>query len=556
MSVLLKMTPRKFLRLCLAALMAAVAAPAMAAITQPVKVQSGLVSGVPGRDAAVQVFKGIPYAAPPVGDLRWRAPQAPAAWTGVRKADQFGPLCPQFQGGGRQAAMSEDCLSLNVWTGAASPAEKRPVLVWIYGGGFIGGSGSQPLFDGEGLARKGVVVVTFNYRLGALGFLATPELSKESGNNASGNYGLLDDVAALKWVQKNIAAFGGDPTKVTIAGQSAGAGSVGFMATSPLAKGLFRAGIAESHARDPRDTELRFLSVSTRTKKDAEAKGAAYAEAHGGRSLAALRAQPWQKIIDGSDVPDNDVETGSSAKPPLFRPVVDGYVVPATYMQIYTKGLQNDVTFVAGNNSDETGAVPETAFERLRNNPPPARGGAPPVNVTQSAFVTYAKRKFGAMSEEFLKLYPSSSDGEAALASNMAARDNSRVSTFSWATLWKQHAKKPVYTYYWTHAPPGPGHDMRGAYHASEINYVFNNLYATDLPWTDDDRRIAETMSSYWANIIKTGNPNGPGLPAWPVFDPKQPRVMEVGDHFGPIPVATPAHKSFWDRFFKTQPAW
>ena len=530
--------------------------PAAAAIAKPVATQAGLVSGVPARDPTITVYKGIPFAAPPVGDLRWKAPQPPLPWAGVRKADQFGPSCPQPQQGARQAPMSEDCLSLNIWTGAASSAERRPVFVWIYGGGFIGGSGSSPTFDGEGLARNGVVVVTFNYRVGALGFLATPELSRESGHNASGNYGLLDDVAALKWVQRNIAAFGGDPAKVTIAGQSAGAGSVGFMAGSPLAKGLFRAGIAESHARDPRDTELRFLSVSTRTKKDAEAQGAAYAEAHGGRSLAALRAVPWQQMIQGSDVPDDTVETGSTAKPPLFRPVVDGWVVPATYMQTYAKGRQNDVTFVAGNNADETGAVPESAIERLRSNPPPLRGGAPPVNVTQAGFVAYANRKFGALSDDFLKLYPASNDQEAALASNTAARDNSRVSTFSWGTLWKQHAKRPVYTYYWTHAPPGPGHDMRGAYHGSEINYVFNNLYATDLPRTDEDRRIADIMSSYWANITKTGDPNGPGLPTWPAFDPKTPQVMELGDHFGPIPVATPARRQFWDRFFKTQPAW
>ena len=528
----------------------------MAAFSQPVKIQTGLVSGVPGRDPAIQVFKGIPYAAAPVGDLRWRPPAPPAAWTGVRKADQFGPMCPQPQPPGRSAPMSEDCLSLNIWTGAKSPGEKRPVFVWIYGGGFSGGTGSSPNFDGEGLAKKGVVVVTFNYRLGALGFLATPELSKESGHNASGNYGLLDDVALLKWVQNNISAFGGDPTRVTIAGQSAGAGSVGFMAVSPLARGLFRAGIAESHARDPRDTELRFLSVSTRTKANAETQGAAYAEAHGGRDLKTLRAQSWQTIIEGSDAWDEGVETGSPAKPPMFRPVVDGYVVPGAYMQIYQKGAQNDVTFVAGNNSDETAAVPETAFDRLRANPPQIRGGAPPVNVTQAGFAAYAKRKFGALSDEFLKLYPSSSDAEAALASNQAARDNSRVSTFSWGALWTKHAKKPVYTYYWTHAPPGPGHDMRGAYHGSEINYVFNNLYATDLPWTDDDRRIADIMSSYWANITKTGNPNGPGLPVWPAYDAKQPRVMEVGDHFGPIPVATPARHAFWDRFFRTQPAW
>jgi para-nitrobenzyl esterase len=230
-----------------------------AAINDPVKTEAGLLAGVPGRDAAITVDKGVPYAAPPVGDLRWKAPQPPILWQGVRKADQFGKTCPQT---GPKDNMSEDCLFANLWTGATSATERRPVLVWIYGGGFSGGSGSNQQFDGEALAKKGAVVVTFNYRLGALGFLATPELSKESGHNASGDFGLLDDIAMLQWVHKNIASFGGDPDRVTIFGQSAGAGSVGFLAMSPLAKGLFQRAIEESHARYSRDTELRYLSVS------------------------------------------------------------------------------------------------------------------------------------------------------------------------------------------------------------------------------------------------------------------------------------------------------
>ena len=201
---------------------------ARAAIDRPVKLDAGLIAGAASpRDPSISVFRGVPFAAPPVGRLRWRAPQPPAPWTGVRKADRFGPVCPQETRPGDTAAMSENCLYLNVWTGASSAAEKRPVLVWIYGGAFAMGAGSQPEFDGEGLARKGVIVVTFNYRMGSLGFLATPELDRESGHDASGNYGLLDDIAALQWVKRNIAAFGGDPDRVTIAGQSAGAGSCG-----------------------------------------------------------------------------------------------------------------------------------------------------------------------------------------------------------------------------------------------------------------------------------------------------------------------------------------
>jgi para-nitrobenzyl esterase len=534
------------------------AGPGAAATSEPVKIDTGLLQGVAGRDAAITVYKGIPYAAPPVGDLRWKPPAPAGAWQGVRKADQFGATCPSPEGGpNAAAAMSEDCLFANVWTGAKSSAERRPVFVWIYGGGFSSGAGSQPDFDGEGLAKKGVVVVTFNYRLGALGFLATPELSKESGHGASGNYGLMDDVALLKWVQKNIAAFGGDPNRVTIAGQSAGAGSVGFMSMSPLAKGLFRQGIGESHARHPGDLELRYLSVSLRESlKTAEQQGQQYAEAHGAKTLKELRALPWQEVIKGSSTFDPSVDTGSTAEPPLFRPVVDGWVLPHNYSQTYKLGAQNDVGYVAGNNKDETGAVPETAIAGLRARPPQARAGSAQINVTLAAYVAGAKRKFGPMADEFLKLYPAANDDEAALQNNAAARDNNRVATYLWGIEWTRHANKPVYTYFWTHAPPGPGHDQRGAYHGSEINYVFGNLYAIDRPWTDEDRRIADTMSSYWANIIAKGDPNGPGLPAWPKYDPKSPTVMELGDRFGVIPVAEPARIDFWRRFFLSHDQW
>jgi para-nitrobenzyl esterase len=524
----------------------------------PVRIETGLVTGAVGRDASIAVFKGIPYAAPPVGPLRWRPPTAPIAWNGVRNANKFGPACPQPGGEmARGLPQSEDCLSLNIWTSAApESSEKRPVYVWIYGGGFIGGTGGSPEFDGEALARKGVVVVTFNYRVGVLGFLATPELSRESGHDASGNYGILDDIAALQWVQRNIAAFGGDPSKVTIGGQSAGAGSVGFLSMSPLAKGLFRAGIAQSHARYPRDTELRYLSVSWRPLKAAEQAGKDYAAAHGARTLTDLRAMPWEKLIEGSNSIDATVETGSSGKPPLFRPVVDGWVIPDNYADTFAKHTQNMVTFIAGNNRDETGAVPETAFDTLRKRTTPPRAGMPQTSVTLTDYIAAAKRKFGKLASDYLKLYPASNDQEAALQNNAAARDNSRVSTWLWGTLWTQGDGKPVYTYFWTHAPPGPDQDMRGAFHGSEIYYTFDSLDAVDRPWTDEDRKIAATMSSYWANIIKNDDPNGPGLPEWPRYDPSLPRVMELGNHFGPIPVASPAKIDFWKRFYAIQEAW
>ena len=523
----------------------------------PVQVDTGLLTGIAGRDPEIAVYKGIPYAKPPVGELRWKPPVKPEPWTGVRKAAQFGPACPQPGGMAGDMPQSEDCLTLNVWTGAEpNSGEKRPVYVWIYGGGFIGGTGADPQFDGEGLAKKGVVVVTLNYRVGVLGFLSTPELSRESGHNASGNYGLMDDIAALQWVKRNIAAFGGDPDKVTIGGQSAGAGSVGFLTMSPLAKGLFRAGIVESHARYPRDTELRYLSVSYRKLDAAQKAGEKYAAAHGARTLAQLRAMPWQELIKGSNTVDAAIETGSTGKPPLFRPVVDGWVLPHNYWDTYHLHGQNPVTVVAGNNKDESGAVPETDFAIRRASTVKPRAGMPQTSVTLKAYVAAAHRKFGPLAGEFLKLYPASNDDEAALQNNASVRDNSRISTWLWGGLFSQGTPKPIFTYFWTHAQPGPSHDTRGAFHGSEIPYAFDSLDAVNLPWTPEDRKIADVMSTYWANIIKDGNPNGPGQPEWPQFSAGKPQVMELGDHFGPIPIASPEKIAFWKRFFATQPAW
>jgi para-nitrobenzyl esterase len=516
----------------------------------PTRIETGFISGVPGREPSVMVYKGIPYVAPPVGELRFRAPQPPLAWQGIRKADRFGKTCPQP---GPKDNMSEDCLFANVWTGASFATERRPVFVWIYGGAFSMGSGSDSIFDGESLAKKGLVVVTFNYRLGALGFLATPELSQESGHHASGNAGLMDDIALLQWVQKNITAFGGDPNRVTIGGQSAGAGSVGFLAMSPLAKGLFQRAIEESHARYARDTELRYLSVSWRSLKSAETEGAKFVEQHDAHSLKELRALPWEQLIVSGDRMDMSVETGSDARPPLFRPVIDGWVLPKDYSQTYASGAQNDVAVIAGNNRDETGAVPENTFAQRRAMDNGPRPGLPHINVTLAAFQNAAKRKFGPLAGEFLKLYPASNDDEAALESNEAARDNSRISTYLWGTDWTLHTTKPIYTYFWTHRPTG---DPGGAHHGSEILFVFNNLYLKDQSWTDEDRKVADTVSSYWANFVATGNPNGPGLPAWPVFDSKSPTVMEIGDHFEPIPVTSRVKLDFWKRFFQTQEAW
>lgn len=548
----------------LARLVAAVAATmvfagprAMAAIDHPVRIDSGLVQGGAARDPSITVFKGIPYAESPVGSLRWRPPRPALPWSGVRKADHFGSICPQPRPQPGQR-MDENCLYINVWTGASSSSERRPVMVWIHGGGFFEGSGSDPVTDGTGLARKGVVLVTFNYRLGALGFLATPQLSAESAHHSSGDYGLLDEIAALKWVRRNIAAFGGDPNNVTVFGHSAGAGSVNFLSISPLAAGLYRRALAESQVRWPQDLELRYLSSSWRSLAMAEKEGTRYANSLGARSLAQLRALPWQWLVKGTDGIDPTVHTGSTAKPPIFRPDIDGWVLPRDFSATFAAHDQNRVEYAAGNNRDEGGAAPPTAWAWLRAHPDRSgvRLGSPIPIVTLAQYRRAARRKFGAMAVEFFRLYPASTDDEAAQQYRLAIHDNSQISTYLWARQWIAETGKPVYTYFWTHAPPEPTRNLRGAYHGSERYYVFDSLANFKLPWTAEDRRIADMMSSYWANYARTGNPNGPGLPHWAAFDPKAARVMLLGDSFGPVQIARGAKFSFWTRFFAAQQAW
>ena len=300
------------------------AGAAAAAIKEPVSTEAGLVSGINGTSPEVRVYQGIPFAAPPVGELRWRAPQPAPHWDGVLQADHFGPMCMQSRmpgPSGAQSPMSEDCLYLNLWTAAKSPDEKRPVMVWSHGGGYAMGSGDSPQFDGEALAKKGVVLVTYNCRLGVFGFFAHPELTKESGKSASGNYGLIDLAAVLRWVQKNISKFGGDPNRVTIFGVSAGAGLVANLVGSPEARGLFQRGIAQSGA-------WMGIRIGTpMTLPQAEAAGVKTAEALGAKSLSELRAKPAEELLK------NGRGTG---------PIVDGWFIPADLSAIYAQGKQND----------------------------------------------------------------------------------------------------------------------------------------------------------------------------------------------------------------------
>jgi para-nitrobenzyl esterase len=494
----------------LAALLLTAFVSLAAAARGSVRVQQGLLSGVPGSDPAVTVYKGVPFAAPPVGDLRWRAPRPPAAWRGVRKADQFsancmqvmreslGPWTSEYQ---PQGAISEDCLYLNVWTAARSSKEKRPVVMYIPGGAFTGGSGNVPVYNGENLAKKGLVVVTVNYRVGVMGFLAHPDLTKESGRHSSGNYGLLDQVAALQWIKQNIAAFGGDPERVTIMGQSAGAASVHYLMASPLAKGLFIRAIAESGTR--------FQQGPGETLAQAEQMGVRFAQAKGAASLAALRAMPAAEVVAPVS---GDFQ---------FRPIVDGWFLPKSVNDIYAAGEQSDVPTITG------WVANEGSFNA-------DYGKASP-----EEFRKQTQQRAGALADEVLKLYPAATPAEATDSQEAVARDLSMVSMYLWASNRTRTSKTKVYTYLFTHLQPGPTQGRYLAFHSSELPYVFDNLDQSNRPWTAQDRKIAATMSSYWVNFIATGDPNGKGLPEWPAFRKGSAVTMELGDTMGLRPIAS-----------------
>ncbi|MGA2117164.1 MAG: carboxylesterase family protein [Bryobacteraceae bacterium] len=488
--------------------------PLAAAIDGTVRIDSGAIAGVPSSTPGIYVFRGIPYAAPPVGNLRWHAPRPAAAWTGVRKMDRFGERCVQpLRANPRETQGSEDCLYLNVWTPAKSAADKLPVMVWIHGGGFRDGTGAMLLHDGEQLARKGVVLVTINYRLGALGFLAYPELSRESDRNASGNYGLMDAIASLGWVQRNIAALGGDPAKVTIFGQSAGSMAVNCLQASPLAKGFFRAVIGESGA------SFRGM-LNNGAMAEAEAKGVKFAESVGAKSLAELRAKPASQLITA---------------PFAAGPNTDGYVLPAPPLSLFEEGKQNHVPALIGSNSDEG---------RLF-----ARGP-----MTAQKFIDQARQRFGAAADEYLKLYPAGSDAQAAESRQRSATEESMgMNVRLWAKAQAKAGSK-AYVYFFTRVTAGgapsnyPADQPRlGAPHGEDLAYTFNNIGNIEALRNSEtfhnaqpdayDLKLGDIVSSYWVNFAKSLDPNGGSLPVWPKFDPAQADlVMELGDHVGMRP--------------------
>ncbi|SHM19807.1 carboxylesterase/lipase family protein [Mucilaginibacter sp. OK098] len=478
-----------------------------------VQTKSGLISGTTNATGDVHIFKGVPFAAPPVGELRWREPQPVAPWSGIRKCDRFGPNAMQRKPVPADAygeeilipedlKISEDCLYLNVWTPAKQPGEKRPVIVVVHGGSFTAGSGAVPILDGEQTAKKGVVVVTINYRLGIFGFLAHPALSGESPHHASGNYGILDQIAAFKWIKQNIAAFGGDPQNITANGGSAGSCGVLTMIASPLSKGLFRRAISESGPL--------FKPNHCLTLRQAEAEGLKTMNEKNADDLSAMRAIPAETLLKGDY---------------MRLPVVDGYVLSDQILAIFTREKQNDVDLLIGYN---------TGDDDLETAP-----------LTAAAFTAAAQKRYGQKAEIFLKRYPAHTDDQAAQSQLFLTRDSVfALENYIWAKCQISHGKCRAWFYYFSHAAPGkPNY---GAFHGSQTAYALHNLYKWNKPFTDWDRFLSNAMNGYWINFAVTGNPNAKDLPNWPAFTIKHTRVLQLGERITAIPLpALPAFEFF-----------
>ena len=521
------------LRIALACAFLAAAPMAHAALDQPVKTRAGLVAGAPGARPGVTAFKGIPFGAPPVGDLRWKPPQPVKPWSGVRPGDKFGDVCIQPRGVGRvnvsvdlpdSPPASEDCLYLNVWTPAKRAGEKLPVMVWIFGGAYTEGAGSSPHNHGDTLAAKGVVMVSFNYRLGAFGFLAHPELTAESPHKASGNYALMDSITVLQWVKDNIAAFGGDPANVTVFGESAGAAMIGGLVGSPEAKGLFQRAIAESGAW------MGLGIAPMRPRASAEAQTVEAAKGLGLTTLAQLRAMPAQD---------------AATKLPRQGMIVDGWIIPEDLSVTYAKGRQNRVDVLVGSNGEEgsfTGAF------------------GPP--VTAEAWVQGAPKRWGTLADAGLAAYPAATDAQAKTVSTEPFSDamawHMRLFAQSQAKLGRK-----AWLYHFMHRPPyAPGKPPLGATHTAEIPYVFDNLAAArvfpdgsspELSSADPrEQAFAKQVSAYWVNFARTGDPNGAGLPKWPSLGelgPTEAMLLEA-DSSGRGPWLSQPKIDFYDKMY------
>jgi para-nitrobenzyl esterase len=468
------------------------------ALANSVHVESGAIQGV--VENGVAIYKGVPYAAPPLGSLRWGEPQAVKVWKGVRKAVAFAPACMQTgvsMPGETPPAVSEDCLYLNIWAPVRRASKGLPVLLWIHGGGYTNGSAAMPLYWGDRLAKKGVVVVTIAYRLGPLGFLAHPELTGESAHHSSGNYGLMDQIAALAWVHKNIAAFGGDPNRVTVAGQSSGSISVSILMASPLAKGLFQRAIGESGGLfEPLQLAPKYLLAN------AEKDGEKFATSTGAASIKELRQLPAARLTSN--------ESG------ITHPVIETYLLPRSPYETFVLGQQNDVPLLLGSNAEEARAMVDVSA------------------VTAATFESGITQSFGPLPPALMAAYTHSTDEEARTARLEFERDlRFGWDMWAWARLQATTGRSSVYSYSFQQKPPFPKDSIYagwGASHFADLWYVFDHLGQYVWQWTAGDRRLAEEISRYWVNFAKSGDPNGAGLPQWPAFENTKGQVQHLSD--------------------------
>lgn len=467
-----------------------------------VQTSNGKIEGTANLENSVHIFKGIPFAASPVGSLRWKAPQPVQNWKGIKQCTAFSAspmqnkpqpfMCWSEEFIAQPEPINEDCLYLNVWSTAKSKSTKQPVFLWIYGGGLSSGSANCAIYDGEEMAKKGVIFVSINYRVGILGFMAHPELSKESGKNTSGNYGILDQIAALKWVQKNIAAFGGDPNNVTIAGQSAGAFSVTALIASPLAKGLF-------HKAIPQSGGLLANMLLSQNLAKAEEVGLNFMKKANSHSIAELRKKSAEEL----QILSNNPEVGR------FGITLDGYTLPVNLTEHFKKGLHNQTPILTGWVTGDGSVL-----------------GDSKMNLEE--YKKEAQTKYGDKADVFLSIFPASTDDEVKMVKQ-------KLSLMGFAGL-PSHLlasfnTKPSYIYQFGHVPPDkPNFPNYGAFHTSEVPYMLHTLHTWNRPWQALDKEIENTMSSYWVNFAKTGNPNGQNLPKWKRYNNQSGEIMVVGD--------------------------
>ncbi|WP_369765988.1 carboxylesterase/lipase family protein [Flavobacterium sp. WC2429] len=485
---------------------------------------NGIIEGEFDIKTNIQSFKGIPFAQPPVGNLRWKAPQPVTNWNGIRQTKKFGPRGIQSNVFGdmgfRSDGMSEDCLYLNVWSPAKTSTDKLPVLVYFYGGGFAAGDGSENRYDGENMAKKGIVTLTVNYRLGIWGFFSHPELTKESPNHASGNYGLLDQNAALKWVQANIAKFGGDPKRVTIAGESAGSIAVSAQMASPLSKGLIAGAIGESGGSI-------YPTLAPVPLAEAEKTGLDFAHKIGASTLKDLRAMSTFELYQKS--------LGTSLG--VFKTTIDGYFLPKLLPEIFEAKQQAMIPLLVGWNSEEMTYKALTMGKDINN----------------ETYIQKVKELYPDKADQVLQLYPAGTvEVTEQSATDLAGDRFIAYSTWKWYDLHRKNSTQPIYRYYYTHPRPEMRDNSleaglaggvikknsntpkapipKGAVHSAEIEYAMGNLSSNkDYAWSEDDYKVSETMMNYFANFIKTGNPNGDGLPKWPMAkNEEQPEIMII----------------------------